>query len=146
VSLLDEVAAKIGTLSADQKRDLIEKVSPVKAKMRFVPLPGPQTEAYLSEADVLLYGGQAGGGKSFLLMGLSSQEHQRSIIFRRESSQTDGLEEAGKADHRRHCQFQRHRQGMELAWHRTLAQAGRDAASGRLEQARRPRTRSVRLR
>jgi hypothetical protein len=97
VSLLDEVAAKIGTLSADQKRDLIEKVSPVKAKMRFVPLPGPQTEAYLSEADVLLYGGQAGGGKSYLLMGLSSQEHQRSIIFRRESSQTDGLEEAGKA-------------------------------------------------
>jgi hypothetical protein len=29
-------------------------------------------------------------------MGLASQEHTRSIIFRRESSQTDGLEEAGK--------------------------------------------------
>lgn len=64
--------------------------------MRFVPLPGPQTEAYLSEADVMLYGGAAGGGKSFLLMGLASQEHTRSIVFRRESSQTDGLAEAGK--------------------------------------------------
>lgn len=96
MSLLDEVAAKIGSLTPDQKRDLVEKVAPLKAKMRFVPLPGPQTAAYLSEADILLYGGQAGGGKSYLLMGLASQEHTSSIIFRRESSQTDGLETAGK--------------------------------------------------
>jgi hypothetical protein len=96
VSLLDEVAEKINGLSSEDRAALVKTVAPVLEKMRFVPLPGPQTEAYLSEADVLLYGGQAGGGKSFLLMGLSSQEHQRSIIFRRESSQTDGLVEAGK--------------------------------------------------
>lgn len=29
----------------------------------FVPQPGPQTEAYFSEADVLLFGGSPGGGK-----------------------------------------------------------------------------------
>lgn len=29
----------------------------------WVPLPGPQTEAYYSEADILGYGGAAGGGK-----------------------------------------------------------------------------------
>jgi hypothetical protein len=63
--------------------------------MRFVPLPGPQTEAYLSRADVLLYGGQAGGGKTGLLVGLG-QEHETSIIFRREVAQTDGLERFGK--------------------------------------------------
>jgi hypothetical protein len=63
--------------------------------MRFVPLPGPQTDAYLSKADVLLYGGQAGGGKSGLAVGLA-QEHQHSIIFRREKTQTDGLERFGK--------------------------------------------------
>lgn len=96
MSLLDEVAAKIGALSPEQRSALVEQVAPLKEKMRFVPLPGPQTDAYLSKADVLLYGGQASGGKSFLLMGLASQEHRRSIIFRRESSQTDGLEEAGK--------------------------------------------------
>ena len=96
MTLLDEVAEKIGALEPEQRRALVEQVAPLRAKMRFVPLPGPQTEAYLSEADILLYGGQAGGGKSFLLMGLASQEHTRSIIFRRESSQTDGLEEAGK--------------------------------------------------
>jgi hypothetical protein len=96
MSLLDEVAEKIGALSPEDRQSLVEQVAPLKEKMRFIPLPGPQTEAYLSEADVLLYGGQAGGGKSFLLMGLSSQEHTRSIVFRRESSQTDGLVEAGK--------------------------------------------------
>ncbi|MBN2130370.1 MAG: terminase family protein [Sedimentisphaerales bacterium] len=96
MSLLDEVAEKIGALDPDGRRALVEKVAPLKERMRFVPLPGPQTEAYLSEADVLLYGGQAGGGKSFLLMGLASQEHTRAIIFRREAGQTDGLVEAGK--------------------------------------------------
>lgn len=96
MSLLDEVAAKIGGLSPEARGALVESVAPLRERMRFVPLPGPQTDAYLSDADVLLYGGQAGGGKSFLLMGLGSQEHTRSIIFRRESSQTDGLEEAGK--------------------------------------------------
>lgn len=34
---------------------------------------------------------------SYLAMGLAAQEHQHSIVFRRESSQTDGLEKAGKA-------------------------------------------------
>lgn len=96
MSLLDEVAEKLGVMSAEDKAGLIATLAPLKEKMRFIPLPGPQTEAYLSEADVLLYGGQAGGGKSYLLMGLASQEHQSSIIFRRESSQTDGLEKAGK--------------------------------------------------
>ena len=97
MSLLEEVAAKIGAMTPEQRGMLAASFAPLKAKMRFMPLPGPQTEAYLSEADVLLYGGQAGGGKSFLLMGLASQEHTRSIIFRREASQTDGLVEAGKA-------------------------------------------------
>lgn len=97
MSLLDEVTAKLNGLDPKAKASLVELVTPLAQKMRFIPLEGPQTEAYLSKADVLLYGGQAGGGKSYLLMGLASQEHTRSIIFRRESAQTDGLEEAGKA-------------------------------------------------
>jgi hypothetical protein len=96
MSLLDEVAAKIGGMSPEDRAALVEQVAPLKERMRFVPLPGPQTEAYLSKADILLYGGQAGGGKSYLVMGLASQEHTSSIVFRRESSQTDGLEKAGK--------------------------------------------------
>ncbi len=50
-------------------------------------LPGPQTVGYKSEADILGYGGQAGGGKSHLLLGLAITAHLRSIIFRREAKQ-----------------------------------------------------------
>lgn len=96
MSLLDEVMAKLEVLPDDEKAALVEQAMSSTQSMRFVPLPGPQTDAYLSDADVMLYGGQASGGKSFLLMGLASQEHQRSIVFRRELAQTDGLEEAGK--------------------------------------------------
>jgi hypothetical protein len=47
------------------------------------PLPGPQTEAYNSKADILGYGGAAGGGKSDLILGLASTTHRKSVIFRR---------------------------------------------------------------
>lgn len=96
MSLLSEAMSEFGILP-DEQKTLVKQTAVQQTRgMRFVPLPGPQTDAYLSKADVLLYGGQAGGGKSFLLMGLANQEHTRSIVFRRESSQTDGLEEAGK--------------------------------------------------
>ncbi len=93
---LDEVLTRLTALPQDQRQEVERAVLTETARMRFVPLPGPQTEAYLSQADVLLYGGAAGGGKSFLLMGLASQEHKRAIVFRRELGQTDGLEEAGR--------------------------------------------------
>ena len=47
-----------------------------------MPLPGPQTQALQTEADVLFYGGAAGGGKSDLLIGAALNEHTRSILFR----------------------------------------------------------------
>lgn len=52
-----------------------------------MPYKGPQTEAWLSDADELYYGGSAGGGKSALLVGLALTAHQKSIIFRREYGQ-----------------------------------------------------------
>jgi hypothetical protein len=46
-------------------------------------LPNPQRLALESPADVLGYGGAAGGGKSHLALGLAFTEHRRSVIFRR---------------------------------------------------------------
>jgi len=45
--------------------------------------PHPQRMAQESEADVLGYGGAAGGGKSDLLLGVAGWSHHRSVIFRR---------------------------------------------------------------
>jgi hypothetical protein len=96
MSQLAEIIDALHALPEDDRQAVVRDAIEATKAMRFVPLPGPQTDAYLSPADVLLYGGSAGSGKSFLTVGLASQEHTRSIIFRRESSQTDGLQEAGR--------------------------------------------------
>jgi hypothetical protein len=93
---LDDYIKALKGLPPDEQEKTKAALMERQKNMRFVPLPGPQTQAYMSDADVLLYGGSAGSGKSFLTVGLAAQEHTRSIIFRRESSQTDGLEEAGR--------------------------------------------------
>ena len=59
----------------------------------WVPNPGPQTAAFFSDADELFYGGQAGGGKTDLMLGLSLTEHARSLILRRTNKEVTGLVE-----------------------------------------------------
>jgi hypothetical protein len=49
----------------------------------WTPQPGPQTLANNSRADEVGFGGQAGGGKTDLAIGLSLTQFTRSIIFRR---------------------------------------------------------------
>ena len=57
----------------------------------WLPIPGPQTDAYNSLADELFFGGAAGGSKTDLLLGLALTNHHRAIIFRRESTQLQGI-------------------------------------------------------
>lgn len=61
------------------------------AAVPWTPQVGPQTQAYFSEADVLLYGGAAGGGKSSLAIGLALTRHEQSLILRREATQLGGI-------------------------------------------------------
>ena len=93
---IDELIERINRIPAKDRTDLTEQAYSTTAHMPWIPNPGPQTDAYLSEADILLYGGQAGGGKSNLIIGVGVNEHEVGIIFRRELSQTDGLERDGK--------------------------------------------------
>lgn len=52
---------------------------------------GPQGLAFSSEADITGYGGAAGGGKTDLIVGLSTAKHKRVLIIRREKAQTEGI-------------------------------------------------------
>ena len=70
----------------------------------WIPLPGPQTQALESEADIIFFGGKAGGGKTDLIIGATLQ-HQRSIIFRREYVQLSGIIERGKKIFNPLCRF-----------------------------------------
>ncbi len=49
----------------------------------WTPNKGPQSDAYDCPADELFYGGQAGGGKTELGLGLALTAHKRSLILRR---------------------------------------------------------------
>lgn len=51
----------------------------------------PQQRAYESEANVIGYGGAAGGGKTDLLLGFAATKHYRSIIFRRVFPLLEGI-------------------------------------------------------
>lgn len=61
------------------------------------PQAGPQTEACNSAADILGFGGQAGGGKTDLALGLAGTAHFESIIFRRTFKQLDAIVKRSRA-------------------------------------------------
>ncbi len=86
-----EIDAALPHLTPDELADLTRMLRvglPV-----WMPQAGPQTMAAESQADILLYGGSAGSGKTDLLIGLAITQHHRSIIFRREAVQLVGIEE-----------------------------------------------------
>lgn len=82
---LDELIARLDRMTPDQLRDVDLKLkeSGVRPDI-WIPNRGPQAEAYYSPADVLLYGGQGGGGKTDLILGLATTCHYRSLIVRRQ--------------------------------------------------------------
>jgi hypothetical protein len=80
---LDELLERVKGLPQAKREELKETALKATRAFPWVPNVGPQTKAYFCEADELLYGGEAGGGKSDLLLGLALNEHTRSRILRR---------------------------------------------------------------
>lgn len=91
MGMLDEVLAQITALPADKREALARETMEATKHLKWIPSPGPQTDAYFCKADVLLYGGEGGGGKSDLLLGLAFNAHQRSLIIRREYSNLSAI-------------------------------------------------------
>ena len=63
----------------------------VSDKTIWRPLPGPQSMAYYSEADIIGYGGAAGGGKTDLACGKSLTNHRKVGIFRLNGTELTGV-------------------------------------------------------
>jgi hypothetical protein len=89
--LAEELLELLPHFTADE-RAAINELLTAHAPL-WVPQLGPQNAALLTPADILFYGGQAGGGKTDLLLGNALQYQQHSIIFRREAVQLTGIEE-----------------------------------------------------
>lgn len=73
-----------------QEREEIDQIL-IEATPLWIPIPGPQLEAYESKADVLFYGGAAGGGKTDLAIGLALTRSRRAMIYRREAKQLHAI-------------------------------------------------------
>lgn len=86
---LDEAKELLSRLSPEQRDEVDRILASDTAIWR--PLPGPQTIAYESLADIIGYGGAAGGGKTDLACGKSLTQHKRIMILRRESTQLSGV-------------------------------------------------------
>lgn len=94
---LDEMIANLKSLSEEDRQKVLSDALPASENLRWVPSPGPQTEAYFSDADILLYGGEPGGGKTSLLLGLAFNNHRRSLIMRKQYTDLGAIvEEAVK--------------------------------------------------
>ena len=90
------LSESLQTMTPTAKR-LMDKL--LTGKLLWMPHPNnkPQMMAYCSEADIIYYGGSAGGGKTDLIIGVAVTDQRKSIIFRREYKQlrqiTDRAEE-----------------------------------------------------
>ena len=86
-----EVDALLPYLTDEERAELDALVAADIAECPWVPLPGPQTIAYESLADVIGYGGAAGGGKTDLAVGKALTHHHEVLVMRREATQLKGI-------------------------------------------------------
>lgn len=67
----------------ERKLKQLDELFPTQTAINWKPQPGAQSLAFHSPADELFYGGQPGGGKTDLILGLALTQHDRSLILRR---------------------------------------------------------------
>ena len=87
----DQVRTAMAHLTAEERAELDALVAADMDARPWVPLPGPQTMAYESQADVIGYGGAAGGGKTDLAVGKALTQHYEVLVMRREATQLKGV-------------------------------------------------------
>ena len=92
-NLLDQLTDRILKAPAKERAAIEAQARAIKRAKAWIPNPGPQTEAYLSEADIIHYGGQAGGGKTQLLL------HQSHHTVPRDQRHVAGSPTTGAGEH-----------------------------------------------
>lgn len=83
MSALDELLERVKALPEDVRNQVVADAKAATADMVWVPNAGPQATCFFSTADETFYGGQAGGGKTDLAVGLALTAHRRSLLLRR---------------------------------------------------------------
>jgi hypothetical protein len=85
-----QIAELLPWLTTDERRQLDALVAAWQ-RIPWHPLPGPQTMAYESTADIVGFGGAAGGGKTDLACGSIITRHQKAMVLRRIGTELSGI-------------------------------------------------------
>lgn len=90
---IEDILTALSGMDESTRRAAVQQAETLTKGRAWLPNPGPQVDAFFSEADELFYGGQAGGGKSDLMIGLALTEHFRSLLLRRTNKEAIGIVE-----------------------------------------------------
>ena len=90
MSVVDKIRQEYDALPPEELKKRLAVLAKVRNEIRWAANDGPQTLAYRCPADVLLYGGQGGGGKTDLGLGLAFTAHQKTLILRRKYNSSRG--------------------------------------------------------
>jgi len=91
VGAIDELLTRLRDLPEEERKAIVNGALEATKPMIWVPNPGPQTTAFYSDADEILFGGEAGGGKTDLVVGLALVSHKRSLVLRRTNKEAEKL-------------------------------------------------------
>lgn len=85
----------MATRTTPTRRERLERavlaLRELKRRRPWRPQSDPQRMAYESEADIIGFGGAAGGGKTDVAIGKALTQHRKTLILRREATQLTGI-------------------------------------------------------
>jgi hypothetical protein len=87
----NELAELESLLTADELAELHDLITQDINDKLWSPLPGPQTMAYESQADIIGFGGAAGGGKTDLAIGKALMQHRVAFVVRKNGTEHTGM-------------------------------------------------------
>lgn len=89
--IVDVLIGRIQGMPLAERDAVLDLAITESSKAKFISTPGPQFRCEHSKADITLFGGEGGGGKTGLGVGLALTVHKRSLIMRRVGTQLSGL-------------------------------------------------------
>jgi len=96
-ALLDDMLARYAGFSDEKKAQMDKLVGERSLNRLWFPTIGPQLDAVNCEADILLYGGTGGCGKTDLIVGTAIENHQRSLVIRKHYTDLNAITDRAKA-------------------------------------------------
>lgn len=107
--LMQELINTINGATPEVKAEMLRHIAEQTQDQKWFPNPGAQRMAWDSEADVIGFGGEAGPGKTDLMIGMSLVQHKRSLILRKTNKEAKKLAN-------RYIEILGHRNGLNTSY------------------------------